>query len=98
MTVKPRVFYAIVWAILVGATLMEVFARSLAITSVSLIVLVIIIIACTKAVLIALYYQGLRYEPWTLAVLPLVSFIIVALLAITSLLMGGMAGMSGMGM
>jgi hypothetical protein len=77
---------------------MEVFARSLSAAAVSLVVLVIIVIACTKALLIALYYQGLRYEPWTLAVLPLASFIIIALLAITSLLMGGMSGMAGMGM
>jgi hypothetical protein len=96
MTVKPKAFYAIVWAVLVGATLMEVFTRSLSVT-LSVIVLIIIVIACTKAALIALYYQGLRHEPWTLALLPLVSFIIVALLAITSLLMGSMAGMSGMG-
>jgi caa(3)-type oxidase subunit IV len=97
MTVKPTAFYTIVWAVLVGATLMEVFTRSLSMT-LSVIVLIIIVIACTKAALIALYYQGLRNEPWTLAILPLVSFIIVALLAITSLLMGSMAGMSGMGM
>jgi caa(3)-type oxidase subunit IV len=97
MTVKPKAFYAIVWAVLVVATLMEVFTRSLSVT-LSVIVPIIIVIACTKAALIALYYQGLRNEPWTLALLPLVSFIIVALLAITSLLMGSMAGMSGMGM
>ena len=94
ITMKSRVFYAIVWAALVGATVMEVFTRSLPM-AVSLIVLVIIAIACTKAVLIALYYQGLRYEPASLAVLPLAAFFIVALLAITSLLM---ANMSGMGM
>jgi caa(3)-type oxidase subunit IV len=95
MTVKPGAFYAVVWAVLVGATLLEVFARSLP-TALSLIVLIIIIIACTKAVLIALYYQGLRHEPAILALLPLVAFIIVALLAITSLLMASMASMSGM--
>jgi hypothetical protein len=94
ITMKSRVFYAIVWAVLVGATLMEVFTRSLPI-AVTLIVLTIIAIACTKAVLIALYYQGLRHEPASLAVLPLAAFFIVALLAITSLLM---ASMSGMGM
>ena len=93
---KPKAFYAVVWVVLVAATLMEVFTRSLSMT-LSVIVLIIIVISCTKAALIALYYQGLRHEPWTLALLPFVSFIIVALLAITSLLMGGMAGMSGMG-
>jgi hypothetical protein len=87
--VKPGAFYAIVWAVLVGGTLMEVFTRSLTIAS-SLIIMIIIVIACTKAVLIALYYQGLRHEPASLALLPLVSFIIVALLAITSLLMATM--------
>jgi caa(3)-type oxidase subunit IV len=94
--VKPRIFYAIVWAALVGGTIMEVLTRSLPTIAVSVIIIVIVGIACTKAILIALYYMGLRYEPWTLAVLPLVSFIIVALLAITSLLMGTMSGMSGM--
>jgi caa(3)-type oxidase subunit IV len=93
--VKPRIFYGIVWAILVGGTIMEVLTRSLP-AAVSLIILVIIGIACTKALLIALYYMGLRYEPLTLAILPLTAFIIVALLAITSLLMGTMSGMSGM--
>jgi caa(3)-type oxidase subunit IV len=94
--VKPRIFYAIMWAVLVGGTIMEVLTRSLPTAAVSLIVLVIVGIACTKAILIALYYMGLRYEPWTLAVLPLAAFIIVALLAITSLLMGTMSGMAGM--
>jgi caa(3)-type oxidase subunit IV len=93
---KPRVFYAIVWAVLVAGTIMEVFTRSLPTAAVSLIILVIVGIACTKAILIALYYMGLRYEPWTLAVLPIASFIIVALLAITSLLMGSMSSMAGM--
>jgi hypothetical protein len=95
--IKPRTFYTIVWLVLVGATLMEVFTRSLSIT-LSVIVLIIIVISCTKAALIALYYQGLRHEPWTLGLLPFVSFIIVALLAITSLLMASMGGMSGMSM
>jgi caa(3)-type oxidase subunit IV len=94
--VKPRMFYAIMWAVLVGGTLMEVITRSLPTAAVSLITFVIVGIACTKAILIALYYMGLRYEPWTLAVLPLAAFVIVALLAITSLLMGTMSGMAGM--
>jgi len=89
-------FYAILWGVLVGGTIMEVLTRSLPTAAVSLITVVIIGIACTKAILIALYYMGLRYEPWTLAVLPLAAFIIVALLAITSLLMGTMSGMAGM--
>ena len=93
---KPKAFNAVVWVVLVAATLMEVFTRSLSMT-LSVIVLIIIVISCTKAALIALYYQGLRHEPWTLALLPFVSFLIVALLSITSLLMGSMAGMSGMG-
>jgi caa(3)-type oxidase subunit IV len=97
MAVKPKAFYAIVWVVLVAATLIEVFTRSLSMT-LSVVVVIIILIACIKAGLIALYYQGLRHEPWTLGLLPFVSFIIVALLAITSLLMGSMAGMSGMGM
>ena len=92
---KPRAFYALLWGVLVSATLLEVLTRSLP-AAVSLIVLIIVTIACTKAVLIALYYQGLRHEPWTLAILPLASFIIIALLAITSLLMGAMSGMAGM--
>jgi caa(3)-type oxidase subunit IV len=97
MVVKPRAFYTIVWVILVGATLMEVFTRSLSM-ALSVIVVIIILIACVKAALIALYYQGLRHEPWALGLLPFVSFIIVALLAITSLLMASMGGMSGMSM
>jgi len=75
---------------------MEALTRSLPTAALSLIIVVIVGIACTKAMLIALYYMGLRYEPWTLAVLPLAAFIIVALLAITSLLMGSMSGMAGM--
>jgi hypothetical protein len=94
---KPTRFYAIVWVILVGATLMEVLTRSLSM-ALSVIVLIIILIASAKAALIAVYYQGLRHEPWALAVLPFASFLIFGLLAITSLLMGSMAGMSEMGM
>lgn len=89
---KPRAFYAILWAVLIGATLMEVFTRSLPM-ALSLIVMIIIVIACAKAVLIALYYQGLRYEPASLAMLSLAAFLIVALLAVTSLLMAKMTGM-----
>jgi caa(3)-type oxidase subunit IV len=92
MSVNPRAFYAIVWVVLVGATLMEVATRSL-LTASSLIIVVIIAIACAKAVLIAVYYQGLRHEPASLALLPLVAFMIIALLAITSLLMASMGRM-----
>ena len=90
---KPRAFYVVVWAVLVAATIMEVITRSLPLVS-SLIILIIIGIACTKAVLIAVYYQGLRHEPVSLALLPLVAFIIIALLAITSLLMATVTRMN----
>jgi hypothetical protein len=89
---KPRNFYATIWVVLVAATILEVITRSLSM-AVSAVILIIVTIACAKAVMIALYYQGLRYEPLSLAALPITAFVIVALLAITTLFMAAMTHM-----
>ena len=61
--------YIGIWLGLVIATIMEVVVRSLP-GAASLIVLVIGLIAGAKAIVIALYYQHLRYEGIRLATCP----------------------------
>lgn len=82
--------YVGIWLGLVVATIMEVVTRSLP-GAVSALVLVILLISSGKAVVIALYYQHLRYEDRRLAILPIaavvgVIFLLVA--AATSMSMG----------
>ncbi len=54
---------------------------------------IIILIASAKAIIIALYYQHLRYEGIRLAVLPLAAIVALAALAITAIIALGIGGM-----
>ncbi len=83
--------YVAIWAGLVVATIMEVVTRSLQ-GAASLLVLTILLIASSKAIFIALYYQHLRFESWRLAVLPISAIIGIALLAISAALSMNMGG------
>ncbi len=75
--------YVGIWLGLVGATILEVVTRSLP-GSASLLVMIIVLIAATKAVVIALYYQHLHYEGIRLATLPLAAIVALAILAISA--------------
>jgi cytochrome c oxidase subunit 4 len=81
--------YIGLWAVLVAATLLEVFTRTLSGTA-SLLVTVIILIASAKAILIALYFQHLRYEPKELAILPIAGIVALTFLALTAFFALGM--------
>ena len=66
--------YILIWVVLLVLTLAEV-AMSLYMTNVSKVVLAVglILMAVWKAVLVAMYYMHLRYEParlWILAISP----------------------------
>ncbi len=74
--------YLGIWAALVVATFLEVFARSLT-GPASILVATILVISFGKAILIALYFQHLRYESRVLAVLPLAGIVALGILAIT---------------
>jgi cytochrome c oxidase subunit IV len=78
-----------IWLILIVATLLEVATRSLP-GSTSILVSIIVAIASIKAILIALYYQHLRYEGRTLAVGPLAGIVALIALAITAVISLGM--------
>jgi cytochrome c oxidase subunit IV len=84
--------YVGIWAILVVATILEVATRILPGTN-STLITIIILIASAKAIIIALYYQHLRYEGIRLAVLPLAAIVALAFLAITAIISLGMGGM-----
>ncbi len=73
--------YLLVFAILIGETDVEVNLSSIILVS-SIYVSVLLAIAAVKAILIAMFYQHLKYEPRALS-----SWVIVGLV-IASLLMG----------
>ena len=75
--------YVGIWLGLVIATVLEVVIRSLP-GSAQLIVLVIGVIAGAKAIVIALYYQHLRYEGIRLASLPLAAIVGVVFLGVSA--------------
>jgi hypothetical protein len=75
--------YIGIWLGLVIATVMEVVVRSLP-GGASFIVLVIGLIAGAKAIVIALYYQHLRYEGIRLATLPLAAVVGVVFLGVSA--------------
>ena len=79
--------YILIWVVLLVLTLAEV-AMSLYMTNVSKVVLAVglIFMAVWKAVLVAMYYMHLRYEParlWILAISPLPLAVILVLAVIT---------------
>ena len=79
--------YILIWVVLLVLTLAEV-AMSLYMTNVSKVVLAVglILMAVWKAVLVAMYYMHLRYEPtrlWILAISPLPFGAILVLAVIT---------------
>ncbi len=79
--------YVTIWVLLVAATLMEVVTRFLP-AGISLLITGIITIATAKAILIALYFQHLRYETKMLAVLPIAGFLVLSTLLIVSIISG----------
>ena len=84
--------YVGIWAILVVATILEVVTRTLPGAN-STLITIIILIASAKAIIIALYYQHLRYEGIRLAALPIAAVVALAFLAITAIISLGMGGM-----
>ena len=79
--------YILIWVVLLVLTLAEV-AMSLYMTNVSKVVLAVglIFMAVWKAVMVAMYYMHLRYEParlWILAISPLPLAVILVLAVIT---------------
>jgi caa(3)-type oxidase subunit IV len=74
--------YVGIWLGLVAATVLEVVTRSLP-GAVSLLVFIIMLISCGKAVAIALYYQHLRYEG-RIAILPLAAIVAIVILGISA--------------
>lgn len=84
--------YIAIWAILVVATILEVVTRTLPAAN-STLITIIILIASAKAIIIALYYQHLRYEGIRLAALPLAAIIALAALGVTAVISLGMGGL-----
>ncbi len=81
--------YVGIWLGLVAATILEVVTRALP-GSTQLLVAIIIMIASAKAVVIALYYQHLRYEGIRVAAMPLAALVALAALAVTAVISLGM--------
>ena len=76
-------FYVGIWAGLVAATVMEVVTRSIP-GAFAVISVIILLISSGKAVTIAMYFQHLRYENKSLALLPIAAVIGVVFLAIAA--------------
>lgn len=81
--------YVGIWLVLVVATILEVVTRSLP-ASTQILVGIIILIAAAKAIIIALYYQHLRYESIWVSALPLAALVALAGLAVTAIISLGM--------
>ncbi len=81
--------YTVIWVILVAATVLEVETRFLA-GGASLLIGSIVAISAAKAVIIALYFQHLRYEPRSIKVLPLAALVALGALAVTAIVSLGM--------
>jgi len=75
--------YVGIWLALVVATIMEVVTRSLSATLATL-AIIILSISSGKAIIIAMYYQHLRYEDKRLALLPIAAVVGVILLAVAA--------------
>ncbi len=81
--------YIVIWIILVAATILEVETRLLSSTAVYL-VAGIIAISSAKAIIIALYYQHLRYESMAIKLLPIAALVALGALAATAIVsLGG---------
>ena len=76
-------FYVGIWAGLVAATVMEVVTRSLPGTF-AVLSMIILLISSGKAVTIAMYFQHLRYEDKSLALLPIAAVVGVIILAVAA--------------
>jgi len=79
--------YVGIWLGLVAATILEVVTRSLP-GQIQTLVLIILLISCTKAITIALYYQHLRYEGIRTAALPIAAVVGVIFLAVSAAMVG----------
>ncbi len=77
--------YVAIWVILVSATILEVETRFLS-GGAQLLVAGIIAISSVKAVIIALYFQHLRYESNSIRLLPLAALVALGILAITAVI------------
>ena len=77
--------YVAIWFGLVVATVAEVVTRSLP-GAFSLLALIILIISSGKAITIAMYFQHLRYEDKSLAILPIAAIIGVIVLAVAAVM------------
>ncbi len=81
--------YVVIWVILVAATVLEVETRYLSGT-ISFLIAGIVAISSAKAVIIALYFQHLRYESRAIKVLPLLALVALGALAVTAIVsLGG---------
>ncbi|HMK95813.1 MAG TPA: cytochrome C oxidase subunit IV family protein [Candidatus Limnocylindrales bacterium] len=76
-------FYVGIWAGLVAATVMEVVTRSIP-GAFAVVSVIILLISSGKAVTIAMYFQHLRYENKSLAILPIAAVIAVVILAVAA--------------
>lgn len=79
--------YIAVWSLLVAATILEVVTRFLP-AQISLLISGIIVIATAKAILIALFFQHLRYETKILSLIPIAGFLVLSTLLIVSIMSG----------
>ena len=75
--------YVEIWAGLVAATVMEVVSRSIP-GAFAVISVIILLISSGKAVTIAMYFQHLRYENKSLAILPIAAVIGVIILGVAA--------------
>ncbi len=81
--------YIGIWLALVVATVLEVVTRFLP-GSTQILVFFIVLIASAKAIIIALYYQHLRYEGIRVAAMPIAAIVALGGLSITMILSIGM--------
>jgi len=81
--------YVGIWFALVVATIMEVVTRSLS-AALATLAVIILLISSGKAIIIAMYYQHLRYEDKRLTLLPIAAIVGVIFLGVAAVMSMGM--------
>ncbi|HEX7090925.1 MAG TPA: cytochrome C oxidase subunit IV family protein [Longimicrobiales bacterium] len=85
-TTRKQPNYVMVWAGLAALTVVEVLVAFVAALPKEVLILILVGLAAWKALLVAMYYMHLRFEPLRLALmaaspLPLAAILVLAVLA-----------------
>lgn len=85
-TAHVRPNYMMIWLYLFVLTVVEVAAAFLSHIPKQWLILILIFLAIWKALLVALYFMHLKFEPWRLRLIFLVPLPLAAILVVTTIM------------